>query len=58
MQRAFQGIGGKSRTRLTLDKGTGDNRGKLFVRQISCSLALHTLENRMKDLRALEELTR
>lgn len=54
----FRALAAKAGPDSPFDKGTGDNRGKLFVRQISCSLALHTLENRMKDLRALEELTR
>jgi hypothetical protein len=35
------------------DKGTGDNRGSLFVREIAQPLALKTVQNRFKDLRAL-----
>lgn len=35
------------------DKGTGDNRGSLFVREIAQPLALKTIQNRFKELREI-----
>ena len=51
----FRALEAKAGPNFPFDKGTGDNRGSLFVREIAQSLNLKTVQNEWQTLRELAQ---
>ena len=51
----FRALEAKAGPNSPFDKGTGDNRGSLFVREIAQSLNLKTVQNEWQTLRKLAQ---